>query len=206
VQSYLLAWEVAMPVLGLMAVGIATVGAWGEREAAEGAARTPHDLPEVGGRLARVRGWPSLMPKAGLAGVALFVTAALSIDMAGVSPLARASNPPVAAAWHTIAPHIRQSEGSLFLTGAGPASASNAVLLISRFEGVFNELEARGFRPCVAVLPATIIGSRYVCARRAPVSVELFEPSPSVEHMPGYVGHLRWTDIVIVRAAPGTAR
>ncbi len=196
VSTYLIVWEVAMPALGIVGLGIAALPGWDElRQGSREEGRN-----ELGFRMwgASYSESPLLrnLPRVATWGLGCVLTSLLLVKTVDLPLLGGASYPPVAAASTLITAHLHASESKFRLAFSVP---SNGFFKPSVYIGVFDELNARGLRPCMTRdFAAQFAERRYVCPGNVPVSVEFVQPSPAVEHMVGYLGHLQWADILLV--------
>jgi hypothetical protein len=188
VFGYLVIWEIAVPVLGLIGLGVAVLGTSDppavfdtEPESAVGPARWR--------RLAT----PALVALAGL------LTVALSLEMVHLPPLQRASDPDVTAAWRLVSAHLGPGDKPVFVGAEGTSLEGTFT-----FFGLINELDARGYHPRVNSFWPNQVGTIRLSTGPEPVAVVLYPPSPSVEQRAGYVGHTAYADIVISRPAPAS--
>ncbi len=195
VYGYLIVWEIAVPTLALMGLGIALFGTGDEEVQLEATA-----LPR----------WARRLPALALVALAGVVTVALSIEMLHVPSLQRASDPDVAAVWRTVGPRLGAGDKPILVTNVGTDAGGstpgalqwqNLPAEFTRF-GLVNELDARGFQPRVDPFWSAQVGARRVSNGREPVRIVLYPSSSSVEHMSGYVGRAGRLDIVILRTAP----
>jgi hypothetical protein len=178
VFGYLVIWEIAVPVLGLIGLGVALFGT-----SRDGVSTSP-------------AGWRRL-PAPALVAVAALVTVVLSVEMLHLPRLQRASNPDVTAAWHEVSAHLGPNDKPVYVGVQG-----TDLLGLFTFFGLTNELDARGYHPRVSSFWLNQVGTTRLSKGEEPVGIVLYPPSPSVESMPGYVGHTTYADIVITRPAP----
>jgi hypothetical protein len=166
VFPYLLQWEIALPMLAAIGLGAVAL-----QEDPHTAVKTIFYV----GAAALVVGFSVVMLRL---------------------PVSDASDPPVARAWHIIAPHLRHDAGkTIFVDNYGNGDEST-------LWGVFDQLEEHGFHPVTSVLWRTAVGNDYVTKHRERAYVFLYVPSRNVETMPGFVGHVSTADIVITKAPP----
>ena len=126
---------------------------------------------------------------AGAALVAFFVWSLFA------TPVARLDNPEVAAAWNALAPHVLHDSRGIEVD----QRATGLLLLVSPMWGVVDELDQHGLAPRVSAQWASHVAARYVTRHPGPVVVVLYPPSGDAMRLPGYVGHTRYADIVVVR-------
>ncbi|HEX4540218.1 MAG TPA: hypothetical protein VH112_08220 [Acidimicrobiales bacterium] len=184
VFGYLVIWEIAVPVLGLIGLGVAVLGT--------SHAPAPAEAPQQAG-------WWRRLPAATLVALAGLVTAALSLEMVHLPSLQRASDPDVAAAWKEVGAHLRPGDKPVFVGDQG-----TPLLGVFTFFGLINELDARGYEPRVNAFWPNQVGTIRLSKGGEPVGIVLYPPSPSVESMPGYIGHTTYADIVLTRPAPSS--
>jgi hypothetical protein len=141
-------------------------------------------------------GWHGL-PAPALVALAALVTVILSVEMVHLPPLQRASDPDVTAAWHDVSAHLGPNDKPVYVGVQG-----TDLLGVFTFFGLTNELDARGYHPRVSSFWLNQVGSSRQSKGQEPVGIVLYPPNPSVESMPGYVGHTTYADIVISRPAP----
>jgi hypothetical protein len=181
VFGYLVIWEVAAPVLGLIGLGAAIL--------------SPADAPAPAEPTAQL-GWWRRLPAATLLALAGLVTVALSIEMLHLPPLQRASDPDVAAAWQEVSAHLGAGDKPIFVGDQG-----TPLLGVFTFFGLIDELDARGYQPRVNAFWPNQVGSRRLSKGHEPVGIVLYPRSPTVEQQPGYIGHTTYADIVLTRPA-----
>jgi hypothetical protein len=192
VYGYLIVWEIAVPTLALMGLGIALFGT-----------RDGADQNET----AVLHLWLRRLPAVALIALAGVVTIALSIEMLHLPSLQQASDPDVAAVWRDVAPHLSASDGPILVQDVGTIAPGSTPGVLqwqnlpgefTRF-GLVNELDARGFQPRVDPFWRTQVGTRLVSNGHEPVRIILYQLSSTVEHIPGYVGRAGRFDVAIVR-------
>ena len=187
--GYLVLWEIALPIVGIVGVGVGLFGV-----ASTGSSAPSASAPVVtDGRVPAAWSTQARRLSAGLLAVlAITVSCAVAVEMADLPPLQRASDPSVAAAWTALAPHLAHVRGPVFVVDAGVSLPG-----IFTYFGVVDELAAHGYRPFVSRAWGTDVGWRYVSNGGEPLHVVLFTPTAAVTRMPGYVGHTEYADIVI---------
>lgn len=188
VYGYLIVWQVAIPVAGLIGLGAALFGT-----RAEGDERAARHRP-VHAALSPPPRSPHLV-RTLLVALTLVTGAALTVATVQIPPLEHVSNADVEHAYALVAPRLRPGAGNVFVGDAGTDLRG-----LFTFFGVFNLLQERGYHPLVSPFWRTEVGPANVTPNPGPVRVVLYPPSARARRMAGYVGSVRHADIVITPA------
>ncbi|HET9732654.1 MAG TPA: hypothetical protein VFP54_08265 [Acidimicrobiales bacterium] len=177
VFGYLVVWEIAMPTVALVGLGVAV---WGRPEARAVAAAGepgPRGAPRSGSTPPRVA-W------VGVAGAAV-MAGALGYRAAGLPSLGAASSPQVEAVWSRIAPHLPAGPGPVLVQVGG-----TSWMTLFYLAGTVDQLDARGYRAEVPPQWQGLFTPRQRRSGPAAVTVTIGTSSPHPQSDPGWVGGL----------------
>jgi hypothetical protein len=183
--AYIALPELALPIAALIGVGVAllpqsTAGSPGPGEHIRRRADTP-----LGGLR-------------GLSALAVVMTVLFCARIAHERPLTATSSKDVAAITHDVSARLRPSGQPIYVAEKGPYNA----LTVTAFNGLFDELQARGYHPRAAPSLLWLVGPQYVSRGHERVQVLLYPPTEDVQSQPGYVGHTTSANIVIMPPIP----
>jgi hypothetical protein len=153
IYGYLVLWEVALPVVAAIGLGVVVVG--DVRELTKDRARTPW---------AGVTGRTSVAVALGLGAAA--VAAVLGLRATQLPPISTLSTADVGQAWHLVAPQLRSGDSSVQVDIRSPASWPVAV-------GLADQLDQRRLHPTFPAQSARIFGTK-VATGREPAVVAVY--------------------------------
>jgi hypothetical protein len=153
IYGYLVLWEVALPVVAAIGLGVVVVG--DVRELTKDRARTPW---------AGVMGRTSVAVALGLGAAA--VAAVLGLRATQLPPISTLSTADVGQAWHLVAPQLRSGDSSVQVDIRSPASWPVAV-------GLADQLDQRRLHPTFPAQSARIFGTK-VATGREPAVVAVY--------------------------------
>jgi hypothetical protein len=130
--------------------------------------------------------------------LAVVVTVLFCARIAHERPLTTTSSKDVAAMWHDVSAHLRRSGQPIYVAEKGPYNG----LTVTAFNGLFDELQARGYHPRAAPSLLWLVGPQYISSGHERVKVLLYPPTEAVQGQPGYVGHTASANVVITPQSP----
>ena len=155
IYGYLVLWEVALPVVAAIGLGVVVLGDDG-REVAGSDARPPWAGALAGGTVAVVLGLGAVV-----------VASVLGVRAAQLPPVATLSAADVGQAWHLVAPQLRPGDTSVEVDIRSPASWPLAV-------GLADQLDLRRVHPTFSADTARVFGTR-VATGREPAVVAVYQ-------------------------------
>ena len=190
VANYLMCWELSVPVLAILAVGIAVVA----DEQPTPSVHSPATAPTVSTRRA---GRPVV-----LVVLVVLVAGVLTGAMVRLPSLSGASDPTVGSAWRVVAPSLPGARTAieLGLDSGTPFYAFNTMI------GLFDQLETQGYDVCVGSFWTTAVGKRHVCRGAPEVEVLLAPLAASTSGAHGIVGHTADYVIRVIRSTSSGSR
>jgi hypothetical protein len=176
VFGYLVAWEIAMPIAGLIGLGMAR---WN---------------------------WPALIPghrsslstvtmRLALGGVAVLVGVVLAVRVSSLPALSTVSDPTVARLDSLVTPALRHQQ-SVFV---GDNGVQPLLLGVEQFIGLVNQLDQQGYHPRVNTAWKAQFGTGYLATGREAASIELSPWSDRATRLPGYAGRVGNIAVTITR-------
>ncbi len=184
VYGYLVVWEIAVPAIGLIGVGIAIFGNRVGFSDGTGPTSATWALP--------VRAMVYLACLMVLAG------SLLTVETARAPALSRASDPTVAQAWRVISAHLQPSSRTIYLNAASRLSLRG----IFTYFGVFNELQERGYHPRVSWFWGAEVGPTYISNGKEPLQILLYPARTPRRLIPGYLGNAGDVEVALVPGPP----
>jgi hypothetical protein len=183
--AYIALPGLALPIAALMGIGVALLP------------ESPVRSPGLGEHIRRNAGTP-LAGLRILSALAVVVTVLFCARIAHERPLTTTSSKDVAAMWHDVSAHLRPSRQPIYVAEKGPYNG----LTVTAFNGLFDELQARGYHPRAAPSLLWLVGPQYISSGHERVKVLLYPPTEAVQGQPGYVGHTASANVVITPQSP----
>ncbi len=181
VYGYLVVWAVAVPVAGLIGVGMLR----------------PPTATAAPGRQP-VTSLPAVRLAACLAGVAASVL--LCWRVAALPALDRVSDPQVGQLTSLVTPSLTGSP-SVFVNDSGAGATTTARLLdVEKFIGLVNQLDERGDHPKVNHLWRAQFGPGFAATGTERRAVELRTWTPASPGSPGYLGRVGDLSVTVTRS------
>ena len=177
IWGYLILWEITVPTLALLGLGVALLS------------------PRPDGH--RPRRFPSLRPAPVLGALAVVVGVALCVRLVALPSLSSVSDPKVGAVVALVTPALPRSSGPVFVGDAGLGLVET-----EEFIGVVNQLDRLGYHPKVNKFWITEFGPGYVSGAHIHWYVALLPWSPSAPGLTGYVGRVGGIAVTVSTVAP----
>ncbi len=171
--GYLVMWEIVVPVMALIGVGVVVLGR------PRGAAPPVDAMYGVPGRAAAP-------VRIGLVILALVVCATLSFRMVELPPLSAASDPKIGKVISLVTPRLDRSDGPVFVGNSGFNSSD--LIELEELIGVVNQLDADGYDPKVGSFLEGQLGSGFVSTGHERTQIVLMPWSEQASRLPSYVG------------------